>query len=201
MFIVTFVLYHFHYSFWYNKKLMDYRLLMILLLRPLSTCTDFETGQWPTWNCGLCDHPLGTIYYTVREYAMTVPSLRNTFEIMPTSIRCLCCVFLIEHCVEVISNKHHILTVLVNRTDTDFSINTNPAEVGLWGLSHVHITPLYFPYSIQELLDLSVALWNISLYLAVQHYHAANLKQLILLQNIHPPLSSFYLWEQFSVIV
>ena len=165
MFIVTFVLYIFQYACWYNKNLMDYRLLMILLFRPLSTCTDFETGQWPTWNCGLCDHPLGTMYSTERKGE--IPSSWDTFDLMPTPIRCMCCVILIEKYIKVIYDQHHILTVLVTRTDTEFSIYTIPAETGLWALSHIHISPINLPYYIPELLDISIALWNISLCLAV----------------------------------
>ena len=199
MFIVTFVLYHFQNACWYNKKHMDSILLMMLLFQPRSTRTDFETGKWPTWDCGPYDHPLGTMYSTEREGE--IPSSWDTFDLIPIPIRCLCCVLLIEQYIGVIYDKHHILTVLVTRTDTDFSIYTIPAETGLWALSHIHISPINLPYYIPELLDISIALWNISLCLAVQEYHAANLKQVILLQNIHPPLSSFYLWEQFSVIV
>ena len=156
MFIVTFVSYHFQNACWYNKKHMDSILLMTLLFQPRSTCTDFETGKWPTYDCGPCDHPLGTMYSTEREWE--IPSSWDTFYFMPTPIRCMCCVILIEKYIKFIYDKHHILTVLVTRTDTDFSIHKIPAETGLWALSHIHISPINLPYYIPELHDISIAL-------------------------------------------
>ena len=70
----------------------------------------------------------------------------------------MCCVLLIEQYIEVIYDKHHILTVLVTGTETDFSNHILPAGVVLLDLSHIHSILICLHYSIPELLDLSVAL-------------------------------------------